>query len=92
LELSADEKTRMLYEVREKARRDEAAKIKTAHRKGIAEGIAEGITKGIAEGITKGEAKERIGIAKNLLGMNLAPADIAKATGLPLEEIKKLRQ
>jgi predicted transposase/invertase (TIGR01784 family) len=76
LELSADEKTRMLYEVREKARRDEAAKIKTAHRKGKAEG----------------EAKERIGIAKNLLGMNLPPADIAKATGLPLEEIKKLRQ
>jgi hypothetical protein len=82
LELSADDKARRLYEARERARRDEASRIKTARRMGLEEGEA--------RGIAKGETKERISIAKNLLGLSLPLADIAKATGLPLAKIKKL--
>jgi predicted transposase/invertase (TIGR01784 family) len=78
LELSADDKARLLYEAREKARRDEASRIKTARRMGLEEGEARGI------------AKERIGIAKNLLRKNLPLADIAEVTGLTLAKIKKL--
>lgn len=42
-------------------------------------------------GISKGVSEEKINIAKNLLNMNLSVEDITKATGLSLEEIKKLK-
>ena len=63
--------------------------------KGIAEGIAKGIAKGIAEGKAKGRAEgeevKAIEIAMNLIaGGILSDEQIADATGLPVDEIKKL--
>jgi len=81
-ELSADERTRMLYEDREKARRDIASLMGGARREGHAEGHAEGLAEGLAEGVAN--------TARNLLALD-APIDmIIKATGLTYEEIESL--
>ena len=87
MELSADERARMLYESREKARRDEASRMKGARKEGKAEGIAEGEAKGKAKGIAEGKAE----VARNLLGLRLPVDTIVKATGLSREEIEGLR-
>jgi predicted transposase/invertase (TIGR01784 family) len=73
--LSADESTRMEAEYREKARRDEYARMKGSFDKGWAEG----------------ETKGKIDMAKNLLLQGIIPAVIAQASGLPVEEIERLR-
>ena len=53
---------------------------------GIKEGIIEGMEKGKLEGI-----KERnYSIAKTLKQMNMDDASISKATGLSIEEVRKL--
>lgn len=36
--------------------------------------------------------KEKRDIAKRLLNLNIAPSEISKATGLPVEEIQKLQK
>jgi predicted transposase/invertase (TIGR01784 family) len=54
----------------------------------IAEGRAEGEAKGRAEG----RAEEKLAIARSLIGMNMPPTDIAKVTGLSLEEINSLHK
>ena len=55
-------------------------------KEGRLEGIEEGIKKGKLEGI-----KERnYSIAKSLKQMNMDNASISKATGLSIEEIRKL--
>jgi predicted transposase/invertase (TIGR01784 family) len=55
-------------------------------RRGLKEGIAEGIT----QGITQGSQQKAIETAKNLLTMSLSVENIAKATGLSIEEIQAL--
>ena len=45
---------------------------------------------GYQEGIDKGAHQAKLETAKNLLAMNFSIENIAKATGLSLEEIKKL--
>ena len=78
-ELSADERTRLLAESREKARRDEEARRKGAW----LDGRNEGVEQGIAQGIEK--------VARNLLrSMDMSRAEVAKATGLTLTEIDRL--
>jgi predicted transposase/invertase (TIGR01784 family) len=51
----------------------------------------QGIEKGIEKGIHKGAYQEKQGIAINLLKMGIPVADIAKATGISLEEVKILK-
>ena len=51
------------------------------------EGIKEGIKKGKLEGIKENS----YAIAKTLKQMNMDDASISKATGLSIEEIRKLR-
>ena len=50
MELSADERTRMLAEAREKARRDEASRMDGARREGREEGVHIGEERGREEG------------------------------------------
>ena len=64
---------------------------------GLAEGKAEGLAKGFAEGeakgLAEGEARKVEALrqaAANMKRMGIGPADIAKCTGLPVEEIEKL--
>ena len=72
--------------------------MKTAHKKGKAEGreegLAEGEAKGRAEGRAEGEAKgraeERIANARNLKANGVPAELIAKSLNLSIEEINKL--
>ena len=89
-ELSADERTRMLYEQREKARRDFVSIMDGARQEGMQEGMQKGRQEGMQEGIQEGMQKGKITIARNLLGLNLPFDQIATATGLTIEEIKDL--
>jgi len=73
-ELSNDERTRMITEAREKARRDEASRVNSAEKRGREEGRRE----------------KAIAVARKLLKLNMPIDEIAEATGLSCEEIKTL--
>ena len=84
-----------LYEDSVNAYRDIVNARKTAEKKKYAEGKedgrAEGREEGRAEGREEGRAEEKVEIARKLLEMNSPVNDIAKATGLSIEEIERLR-
>ena len=67
---------------------------KRGEERGKAEGKAEGIAIGEKRGKKLGKAlgmtEKAVKIAKNLLKMQMPQSDIAKATGLSLEEVKRL--
>ena len=46
---------------------------------------------GKAEGLVEGEANANIATAKRLLSMGFSVQDIAKATSLPIEQVKELK-
>ena len=55
------------------------------------QGIKKGKEQGIKEGKEQGLKESKIEIAKNLLGINLPLEQISAATGLSVDEIKKLK-
>ena len=71
-QLSADEQTRMIYESREKMRRDNDSRLRGAR--------------------AEGEKSGKIEIAKNCISLHMPIDEIAKITGLPIDEINKLHQ
>ena len=75
MELSADEKARLLYEKREKERMDSEVRENYAR----------------SEGEKAGQKAKAIQIAKSALAMGLPISDIIKLTGLTQKEIEKLR-
>ena len=62
--------------------------------KGMKQGIAEGMEMGMKQGMEKGKAEGKheanTETAQRLLAMGLSAEEVAKATQLPLEIIKKL--
>ena len=82
-ELSSDAETRARYEAYEKAWRDRMAEIDYAHN----DGLKKGLEKGREEGLEKGRAEKTLEVAKNLRASGVSIEIIAKATGLPQEEI-----
>ena len=76
--LANDKEVLRLYHLREMAQIDYNSGMKKAKDEGRAEGKAEG------------KAEEKIEVARNLLEMNMSHDQIVKATGLTLEEIRKL--
>lgn len=70
------------YEDSVKAYRDIVNAVNTARKEGHEEGLE--------KGLEKGHEEERIGIAQKLKAMGLDMPAIQKATGLTLEEIRKL--
>lgn len=80
-------KERTFYEDSLKDYRDLKAAMDTSFKEGKEEGIAEGMEKGMEKGI----AQRNIELAKSALQEGLPTAMIAKLTGLPEEEIEKLR-
>jgi len=48
--------------------------------------------KAMEKGLEKGKTENSINIAKNLLKMNMPIEQIAQATELPIEEIRKLSE
>ena len=57
---------------------------------GLAEGEARGRAEGKAEGIAEGEAKAQLAIARKMKALSLPEDQIAAATGLSIEEIRRL--
>ena len=80
--LSGDEQARAIAEAREKARMDHDSFLADARSEGLEEGLAKGRAEGQEEGI--------ITVARNLLQEKTPVELIAKATGLTLEEIRRL--
>lgn len=84
MDLSQDERTRLIAEEREKAMRDERARMEGAFKQGRAQGVELGIKKGVEKGIYM--------TAKNLLSNKLPIDIIIKCTGLSTDDIEKLKK
>ena len=64
--------------------------LKQGLEQGINQGLEQGINQGLEQGIREGISSRNIEIARNLVDMNMDISDIAKATGLSIEELKAL--
>lgn len=84
--MSQDASFRQAYEAREKILMDEAAGIAYALNKGREQGREEGLQEGIQKGVEKGKIQLIHGMHKN----GMPKEDIAKFTGLSIEDIQKL--
>ena len=60
------------------------------YKDGVEVGINQGIKQGMKEGISQGSQQKAIETAMNLLSMSLSVENIAKATGLEIDEVKAL--
>jgi len=79
LTVSQDERERAIYLSRKKYRNDMESNMNTVKENGRLEGRLEG------------RAERDVAIAKSALKMGLNIADIEKLTGLPADEIVRLR-
>ena len=52
----------------------------------------EGLEEGRQEGREEGMAEKALPAAKNLLAEGIAPETVARCVGIPLEEVKALRE
>ena len=93
-DISQDERERYLAELREKYIMDQKAVEGAGYDKGLKagfeRGLQDGIKQGLQDGIKQGLQDEKINIAKKLKAQNVDISIIKEATGLSLEEIKKL--
>ncbi|MDR0929362.1 MAG: hypothetical protein LBM74_06575 [Oscillospiraceae bacterium] len=90
-ELSMDEQVQMMYEAREKARRDHEARIRFAENEGLARGMAQGEARGEARGLTRGAEREKREIARKMLMRGTPLAYIVEDTGLSITDIQSLQ-
>lgn len=74
--LSQDTEARRMYEIRQKALHDEASMLEGAR----------------AEGESIGRSKEKLEVAKNMLDKGMDVTTIAELTGLPTEQLSKLKR
>jgi hypothetical protein len=69
---------------------------KKGHRKGVKKGVEMGVKKGVEMGVKKGVemGKDELSlqIVKKMLANGLTPSFISKNTGIPLVEVKKLKE
>jgi predicted transposase/invertase (TIGR01784 family) len=72
------------YEAHLQLRYDEGAQ------EGKQEGLLEGEQKGKQEGLLEGEQKGKLEVARNMLASGIPPADVAKFTGLSLDDLAAL--
>ncbi len=82
--LSADEQKRVDYEAREKAIRDDRAKLDWATKVGFDEGLAKGLAAGKTEGLAMAGKIVRLKLAGK------TPEEISAACDLPLEQVKEI--
>lgn len=85
--LSSDPETVRLYELREKAVRDEVSRLNGARAEGMELGMQRGVEQGIEQGLQKGKVE----IARRMLSKGSSDEDIAEMTGLTVDEVKSLR-
>ena len=87
LELSQDEKARMLFESRQKLEWD----IQSREQGARAEGIAEGIAVGEARGIDKGIDKRNLEVARDMIADGEPTEKIVRYSGFTREKVEGLR-
>ena len=87
----ADEHERDLIAQRERYWLDYNSMRNAMKKEGFEEGFEEGKEEGIKEGIKEGMKTIQIEIAKKMIEINLSTKQIIEATGLPKEEIEKLK-
>jgi predicted transposase/invertase (TIGR01784 family) len=85
---SAEPSVRYMAEFREKARRDEAARMKYATQQGLKQGLQQGIQQGLQQGAQQGIAQ----VARAALRNGMPIRDIAAITGLDEAAILALEQ
>jgi len=86
--LAQTDMQREIYEGREKARRDERARLFDAQTVGFDKGYGEGFGEGFGEGVAKGELIGRIETLQLVLG--LAPTPKAELEPMSVEELQRL--
>ena len=72
--------------------RDTHNQIEYAKEISLEEGLAKGRVIGRAEGLEEGREEERKAIAINLIQLGTPCEVVAKATGLSMEEVAKLKE
>ena len=80
--------------------RDTHNQIEYAKETGLEEGLAKGLAKGrvigraegLEEGLAKGREERNLEVAINLLQLGTSCEIVAKATGLSVEEVTKLKE
>jgi predicted transposase/invertase (TIGR01784 family) len=77
-----DEQVQMMYEAREKARRDHEARLRFAENEGLA--------RGEARGIAQGAERKQWEIARSMLNDHMPIDLIAKYSGLSPADIQSL--
>lgn len=60
------------------------------HATGLAEGLEQGRAEGIEEGLQVGERNKAIAIARNLISSGMSLEDVARMTGLTVEEVRNI--
>ena len=72
--------------------RDTHNQIEYAKETGLEEGLAKGRAEGLVKGREEGREERNMEVAINLLQLGTPCEIVAKATGLPLEEVTKLKE
>ena len=72
--------------------RDIHNQIEYAKETGHAEGLEEGLAKGREEGLQEGREERNMEVAINFLQLGTPCEIVAKATGLSMEEVAKLKE
>ncbi|MCP4686671.1 MAG: hypothetical protein GY859_01395 [Desulfobacterales bacterium] len=99
-EMSADEKERYLADMNERALKNKNSELGAARRKGIKIGLKKGIEEGreegekigLKKGIEEGRKEVNKKIAANMISMGaFSMEQISQATGLRMEEVRRLR-
>jgi predicted transposase/invertase (TIGR01784 family) len=80
--MSEDEATRILYEARLKAQRDDYSRMQGARQEGLEEGHR--------EGRKEGRQEEKLEIARKMKSRGVAAGQIAEDTGLTLKQVEAL--
>jgi len=82
-QFTRDERLMEIYHARMKQQADEKTRLSDAK--------IEGMRKGMRKGVRKGMKKGKIEDAKVMLNDGLSPEKVSKYTGLPIEEVLKLK-
>ena len=72
--------------------RDTHNQIEYAKETGLEEGLAKGLAKGREEGREEGRKERNLEVAINFLQLGTPCEIVAKATGLSLEEVTKIKE
>ncbi|MDR2029487.1 MAG: Rpn family recombination-promoting nuclease/putative transposase [Treponema sp.] len=88
--VSKDKEALRAYQMREMAMSDWTSGINHARREGLQEGMEKGLQKGLQKGRREGRLEEKQEIARNFKELGIPLEQIARGTGLSVEDIAQL--